>query len=376
MTSRDYRIDFSQVRAAAAGRWSMIYSRVTGFDDALKSAGRNRHVSCPICNRKRFRLFKDYEETGGGICTCGDYPDGFMLLRAVWGYGPDRTYELFKTVAEIVGGDHSSAATLPAPTQRSHAPRPKLDAAALLKLQTVHGQLIAVDQPPAAPMRMYLESRGIDWRDCPPDLMFHPSLPCSHERDDGSYEDLGKFPAMVGIVRNVRGSIVTLHRTYLTQNGAKASVPEPKKIMPKAISRSVAGSCIRFDPPGSTIHLAEGIETALSVRAVTGEPTWVAISANYLPAFARPPGVTRVVIWVDLDRSGAGNRFAQELADLLLSEGVSVSTFTPPGPIPLTQKSVDWNDVHRSLGCAGFPTPYYVPEAADVNDFEGNPRDC
>lgn len=373
MSERNYKLDFDQVRASANGRWAQIYGSILEFKDALASAGKNRHVECPVCKRKRFRLFKDYQDTGGGICTCSDYPDGFMLLRAVWNYGPTDTYELFKRVAETLGGEHSS---LPPVVERPKPAPRKLDQRALSALQLVHGQLLPISHPSAGPMRAYLTSRGIDPRGCPPDLMFHPALDYSEQQEDGSYKDLGKHPAMVAVVRTVKGAIVTLHRTYLTSDGKKAPLSEAKKLMPKAVPYSIAGSCIRLDAAVDTIHVVEGIETGLSVRAITAEPTWVAISANYLPAFARPPGVTRIVLWVDLDRSGAGNRFSQELADRLMSEGVSVQMYTPHGPIPLAEKSVDWNDVHRSLGRAGFPAEYQQQEHHASADFAGSPQDC
>lgn len=372
MSEKNYKLDFDQVRASANGRWAQIYGGIPGFEDALKSAGKNRHVECPVCKRKRFRLFKDYEETGGGICSCDNFPDGFMLLRAVWNYGPTQTYELFKDVAERLGGNHSS---LPPVAERPKPAPRKLDPRALSALKLVHSQLVPISHPTAAPMRAYLASRGLDPQACPPDLQFHPALDYTEQQEDGSYKDLGKHPAMVAIVRTVKGAVITLHRTYLTNDGRKADLPEAKKLMPKAVPYSIAGSCIRLGTPTDTVHLAEGIETGLSVRAITGEPTWVAISANYLPAFARPSGVTRVVLWVDLDRSGAGNRFSQELADRLMSEGVSVQMYTPHGPIPLTEKSVDWNDVHRSLGRDGFPAQYQREDHAPA-DFAGSSQDC
>ena len=244
MSERNYKLDFDQVRASANGRWAQIYGATPGFEDALKSAGKNRHVECPVCKRKRFRLFKDYEDTGGGICTCNDYPDGFMLLRAFWNYGPTDTYELFKRVAETLGGEHSSLP--PAAERPKPAPR-KLDQRALSALQLVHGQLLPISHPSAGPMRAYLTLRGIDPRDCPSDLLFHPALDYAEQQEDGSYKDLGKHPAMVAIVRTVRGAIVTLHRTYLTNDGKKAALSEAKKLMPKAVpySRSISSKVSR-----------------------------------------------------------------------------------------------------------------------------------
>ncbi len=61
--------------------------------------------------------------------------------------------------------------------------------------------------------------------------------------------EVGKFPAIVCAIRDVEGNLVTLHRTYLTQNGKKAKVGNAKKMMPIPDGLDVNGAAIRLGEP-------------------------------------------------------------------------------------------------------------------------------
>ena len=74
------------------------------------------------------------------------------------------------------------------------------------------------------------------------------------------YSDGAHFPALVGVIRDVAGNIVSLHRTYLTA-GCKADVPEPRRLMPGSLPDGVA---IRLGQVNSVLGIAEGSETALA----------------------------------------------------------------------------------------------------------------
>ncbi|MGB5675668.1 MAG: primase-helicase zinc-binding domain-containing protein, partial [Gemmatimonadota bacterium] len=77
-------IDAREVRAHAADRWIEILGAVApALEPALSHPG--RHVPCPVHGGKDgFRLFRDVDRTGGGVCnTCGSFHDGFALLMWV-----------------------------------------------------------------------------------------------------------------------------------------------------------------------------------------------------------------------------------------------------------------------------------------------------
>ncbi|MBW2135795.1 MAG: hypothetical protein JRG72_11325 [Deltaproteobacteria bacterium] len=73
--------DYDTIREQARGRWSRILLTLAPeLETAVQKAP--RHVPCPVHGGKDgFRLFGDWEETGGGICnTCGNFPSGFREM--------------------------------------------------------------------------------------------------------------------------------------------------------------------------------------------------------------------------------------------------------------------------------------------------------
>jgi len=73
--------DATKVRQAAQGNWLAILATLAPhLDKALQRPG--RHAGCPVHGgRDGFRLFKDVDLTGGGICaTCGPKGDGISML--------------------------------------------------------------------------------------------------------------------------------------------------------------------------------------------------------------------------------------------------------------------------------------------------------
>ena len=93
-------------------------------------------------------------------------------------------------------------------------------------------------------------------------------------------------PAMIAMVTGPDGAPSTLHRTYLTADGRKASVDAPRRMMPGTIAK---GAAIRLATPRDALGIAEGIETALSASALFGVPCWAAVNAGILAEWQPPP---------------------------------------------------------------------------------------
>jgi hypothetical protein len=121
------------------------------------------------------------------------------------------------------------------------------------------------------------------------------------------------------LVTGADGAPVTVHRTYLTADGRKAPVAEPKKLMGYP-GDGLVGGAIRLFAPGATLGVAEGIETALAVHLRTGMPVWSAVSAGCSRAWSRP----RRLRWSWSGRIGIAQA---------------------PVPIPVGAKGIDWADV-------------------------------
>ena len=159
----------------------------------------------------------------------------------------------------------------------------------------------------AQPARVYLSRRmnRILSMDQYPDLRYHPAARFYH---DGTHR--GDHLALIGEVRDINGSLVTLHRTYLTETGHKAPVDSVRKLM-GVPSGSCSGAAIRLQQAGDTLVLAEGIETALALSLLLCAPAWACISAHGLETVLIPETVRHVHIGADHDKSGTGQRAAR-----------------------------------------------------------------
>jgi putative DNA primase/helicase len=336
-------IEVCDVRRLAGGRWADVLGALApALTPALHRPG--RHVPCPVHGgTDGFRLFRDVDQTGGGICnTCGTFHDGFALLMWVnrWAFP-----EVLNAVACKMGMTDERVSK----SRRVDTPRPRPKErnreSVIEALNRVWQQSLDPGDRRAAPLRAYLSRRGLSGAELDGRVVrFHPALGYWKKNDHNEIEAAGRYPAMVALVSGPDGAPMTVHRTYLTPDGRKAPVPAPKKLMGYPGHRLVGGA-IRLFAPGPVLGIAEGIETALAVHLRTGMPVWSAVSANLLERLEPPAQTSLVVVWADRDRSDAGEAAALSLRSRLIKRGISVAVHLPPGPIPAGAKGTDWADV-------------------------------
>ena len=197
--------------------------------------------------------------------------------------------------------------------------------------------LMGSTQPVRAgdPVARYLERRGLGgaWHFAP-GLRTHSGLVYMHEG-----ARLGVLPAMLAPLLAPDGSLVAVHRTYLTPEGFKADVPTVKKLTPAA--GSLRGAAIRLqEPRDGVLGVAEGIETALAASLGSNVPTWSTYSAGGLAGFAWPDGIRKLIVFGDND--DAGRKAATELRDRARTRGLACSIMTP------TTAGQDWADVYAA----------------------------
>lgn len=222
-------------------------------------------------------------------------------------------------------------------------------------MQAILGRSVPVAECAAAVR--YLTARGLgelgrrnDW---PPGLRALDSLPYWEAGPGGNAVHLGDYPALVAPVVSLSGDLLSLHRTYLTAEGAKAPVRHARKLMAPVGDASISGGAIQLYPAcsGNVLAVAEGIETALAVRASCPDlPVWSCVSARMLEAVRVSASV--VYIFADKDRSEAGQSAAAALAERLAREAVRAHICLPPGPIPEGRKGLDWLDVYLDGGAS------------------------
>lgn len=350
-----YQRDSRALKQRMKGKWLDAFSYLAGsqLGTAIEKLGQN--VTCPIDGDKEgFRLFKDANETGGGVKQSlqdeGVFPDGITLLMKVTGR---RFTEAFDDLAAWLDGDvkksENSLYSANHHTQQNqrtkHKTQKNNDDSNLREwLNNVWKYSHDLNHQSSEIGRQYLSNRRIlDAALSSKDLRFNSKLTFKH---DG--KTIGHFPGLVGIVRDNNGKPVAMHRTFLNSQGEKLQVAETKatRKMSPAIGDS-KGRVIRLaDPVHGILGLAEGIETALSVTQATKIPVWSCLSATFMPQFEPPAGVHTVVVFVDVDKSEAGQKAAHKLQEALELKGVRVITLAPLLERSPEQKSVDWADQH------------------------------
>lgn len=352
--------DIPEVKSRAFGHWDRILgSLAPSLAEALERPG--RHVACPVHGGvDGFRLFRNYRDTGGGVCnTCGAFADGFALLCFV---NACRFSEALADVAGEVGvtpeGGEGAPRTPRAPRTPPPAP-PKVDNTAEDKalrdrLRAIFQQGLPLTNPASEPARLYLKNRGLKL--LPTVLRMHPGL--YYRDEDGVLE--GPFPTLISPVTDAQHRGVCLHRLYLTPDGKKAPVPEPKKLMSHPSDTSMRGAAVRLFPYKDVLGIAEGIETAIAATEGTGIPCWSCITSTLLPSWVPPRDVQRVVVFGDKDvpsklyPNGAGQEAAKLLVSTLWARGIKASLAIPSSDIPEGSKSVDWLDEYVNRGASAF----------------------
>ena len=340
---RQKRKSYQDLRAEATGKWEYIFSDLAPELGAAM-ASRGVHVTCPVHGGSDgFRMYKDFPNTGGGVCnSCGNQPTGFGILAFVRGYD---FKDAIKDVARWLEGEVATPTIVHRPPPATVVPPdPTKAQAAIRRLWTT-----SIELRGSAAQR-YLAARGIWEENHPQTLRAHAGL---DYYDMKQKKSLGIFPGMLAPVKNPKGVIVALHRTFLTADGNKAPVPDAKKLTMK--TEPLAGSAIKLFPSTDILGVGEGIETMLAVRAITRMPVWSCVAAPLLETVEIPETVRRVIIWGDLDVSKRGREAADKLAARLIAAGKSVEIHLPTVPIPEGEKGVDWLDVLLNHGLEGFP---------------------
>jgi putative DNA primase/helicase len=295
-----------QLSERARGRWHGI---LTELGVSPKLLG-NRHGPCPLCGGSdRFR-FDDKEGRGTWICNHCGAGDGAELVKRVKGVE-------FKEAAKMVEGIVGYVPKLAPPKPTPAATREDLNRMWRRAEPIEQGSAVA----------KYLLDRCSIRESYPVEL---------RELANG-------IPEMIAMVSDGAGNPVTLHRTFLTWEGTKANNVgrSARKLMPGPLPESVA---IRLSLPEdeevpTVLGVAEGIETALSVRQMFRVQCWSLINSVMMAKWNPPEGVEKVIICGDNDKNFAGQAAAYKLANRL-ADKVAVLVWIP-------DQVGDWNDVHQ-----------------------------
>lgn len=278
---------------AAVWKWEGILSHFGVEDCYLK----NTHGPCPLCGGKdRFR-FDNKDGQGTYFCSQCGAGTGMKLLMNIKGWD-------FKTAAKEVDQVIGNIDSAPKKTMVS-------------SFRWLHESIAKKIQPAGDSVRQYLSGRGL--------RASKEIKQCRHSYfEDG--RRLADYDCMICPVTSVDGEIQTYHVTYL-ENGEKAPVRDPKKLMPT--SGELRSAAIRLTKIYEHIGVAEGVETALAVMDLFQIPCWAVVNTSLMEKWLPPEGVNAVTVFADNDANFAGQKSAYSLAHSLGIRGISVEVEVP-----------------------------------------------
>ena len=326
------RYTASEVKEYGFGRFlSVISSLAPQLSGACNNPGAK--IKCPCHGTTDgFRLFKNANERGGGVCQLeGVFPDIFSLL--MWANG--WTFkEALHEVARFLGmdGREFSPATTRARERRAVD---KIDRAKQRKrLTKIWGEAVHDN----GRIAQYFDHRGLSLP-VPETLKLHRNLGYWEEGKKKGY-----FPAMLAQLK-LGDKFVGLHITYLSKS---SEGPAPVKVFRKTrrCDEEFKGATIQlYKPmPGEPLGIGEGLESSLAVRELTGLPMWSGANTFLLESAQFPAGIESVYIAADLDENSAGEKAANKLKERLIEEGRTVGISYPELGAMGQKSSYDWND--------------------------------
>jgi putative DNA primase/helicase len=253
------------------------------------------HFMCPLC--QTYKASVTNVEDGEFLCNC-------------YGCGDELYYYL--TNEDL---DDVAIEDLPPPWEDPKEQQQAKIAVALSEFQSL--------RPVASntPADLYWHSRGLG--QTPAVLRYGARFP--------HYRARRRLPALVMPIVNCNGSFIGAHGTYLKKNGSKAF---KDKNMQRETHGSWKGGSIRlakFDP-ALELAIGEGAETTAAGMQIFSLPGWSSVSAGGIRSLALPDDVRRILLLVDNDLNGVGQRNALAAYKRWTEEGRSVRTMLPPTP--------------------------------------------
>lgn len=145
-------------------------------------------------------------------------------------------------------------------------------------------------------------------------------------------------PVMVCRIDGPDGTFRAVHRTFLAQRPDGSFGKLQGVDAAKLTLGPLPGGAIQLFPAAEHMAVAEGVETALAVHALTGMPVWACIAAEILAALQLPIEVARLTIFADRDKArplhpeGHGVFAARRLAERQKAMAVQSEVRIPNPP--------------------------------------------
>jgi putative DNA primase/helicase len=323
VTSADScRQDFERLRREIYERRKRVYDLARDrWPELLRAAGvpdTHRRLKkpgpCPLCKGGRDRYtFDDKYGDGDYVCrNCGSGKGVTFLMKFTGDSWPKTVDWVLERLGDTAIRDALERVTqLRAQTLGSHG-SPEEATRRRNRIKEIWTQARRVTT--GDPVHLYLTWRVPGLEEIPRVIRFHPALEYFEgAKGESGPRSRGRFPAMLCAVVGADGRCCNMHRTYLSDEGRKATIAgedgallDVRKLMPAVGAVSPA---IRL-AEGQHNHLAvaEGVETALAAQAFTKIPTWSVISTSGMRGFVVPEWASVLTVFADNDRPDANGR--------------------------------------------------------------------
>ena len=270
-------------------------SSVAAASLKLQRAGREWKACCPF-HSDRTPSFTIYADDRRFHCFgCGAEGDVLDFVQRTSGV------RLIDAIEALEGG------ATPSLVRQQLPDKPVADLReAARRLWALAGAIVGT------PAEAYLRSRGIGG-------VLPESLRFARLRYP---DEQSRRPALVAAVTTPDGELAGIQRTFLTEDGCKADVPEVKLSLGR-----VAGGAIQLGPAAPSLVVTEGLEDGLTLAQALGRSVWVSAGTTMLPRMSLPDVARAVVIGADAD--AAGEAAANKAAGVFAATGRQVRIMRP-----------------------------------------------
>jgi phage/plasmid primase-like uncharacterized protein len=278
----------------------------------LKRQGRELVGPCPVCggdDRFAINIKKQVWNCRG----CDKGGDGIALVQHIDGC------DFLGAVETLTGqrphGDATAARVQARERDRiSREEKAREDARKTSDAVRWWGEGVSIWNTPAQAYLASRECAGMFPVDRDAVFRWHPACPFGG----------AQTPCLIALYRNViTDEPQGIHRTPLTLEGKRPIGPDGEKIKRQSYGPT-ANAAIKLWPSSTVTNrlvVGEGVETTLSAalhiphRGLALTPAWACISAGNIGNLSVLEGVETLVILVDNDPSGTGQREAAECAE-------------------------------------------------------------
>lgn len=293
-------------------------SSLVGRHLTLRKAGREMVGLCPF-HAENTPSFRVNDPKGAFYCFgCGASGDILDFVMAAEGLD-------FMSAVRWLDDNSDRAPANPATRERQVREERAERTAAIRDAQAQWRSARSIVGTPA---ELYLRSRGIVGP-MPPSIRFS-RVPLWRDKKTGV--NGRRFPALLAACQNIAGKIVGVQRIYLTEDGHKAAIANPKLSLGQ-----VRGCAVRLGRTGRSIRLCEGPEDGLTLRqSYPGPSVWVSLGTGSLPHVELPVEVEDVTIAGD--NNDAGRAAVQAGIAAFQAQGRTARGVYPRAAFK------DWND--------------------------------